>query len=84
MSTSARDRCGSFGMQNLLVSALNSIHSPGGSGAPTCMWLKSRSVTLSSSLMPFVKLGSFSRWFRADSGMFCKTRNLCRIACRRS
>src|SRR6266478_538647 len=60
-------------------------YSFGGSGAPpTCRWLKSRSVALSSSLMPLVKFGSFSRWLRADSGIFCSTRSRCLIACLRS
>jgi hypothetical protein len=53
-------------------------YSFGGSGAPpTCKWLKSCSVARSSSLMPLVKFGSFSRWLRADSGMFCSTRSRC-------
>src|SRR5712691_1932768 len=60
-------------------------YSLGGSGAPpTCRWLRSRSVALSSSLMPRVKFGSFNRWLRADSGMFCSTCNRCLIACLRS
>ena len=37
------------------------IHSGGRSGAPTWVWLRSRSMDLSSSLMPRVKLGSLSR-----------------------
>lgn len=36
-------------------------HSPGGSGAPMCIWVRSRKVVLSSSLMPRVKFGSLRR-----------------------
>src|SRR5260370_41432005 len=55
------------------------LHSfPGGSGAPpTCKWLKSCSVCLSSSLIPRVKFGSLNRRFLADSGIFCSTPSFC-------
>ena len=55
------------------------LHSfPGGSGAPpTCKWLKSCSVALSSSLIPRVKFGSLKRRLRADSGIFCSTPSFC-------
>src|SRR5258708_37668105 len=37
------------------------VHSFGGSGAPTCVWLRSRRVERSSSLRPRMKFGSFRR-----------------------
>jgi len=47
---------------DIVFNAMPMFHSFGGSGAPpTCKWLKSRSVALSSSLMPLVNSGSFSR-----------------------
>src|SRR6266481_4695257 len=52
------------------LSEKTQCYSFGGSGVPpTCRWLRSWRVALSSSLMPFVKLGSFS--CRLFSRTFC-------------